>query len=109
MSGRGGTFAAVLATLVACVAADAMLSYIMWGVGFGMKDVQWMPLFPLWILVGVIAAVVASRLLHQHLHAVRRTALLCALLTVPYLAVVWFFGIWACGDGGGCHGILGGR
>ena len=109
MSGRGGTFAAVFATLVACIAADAALSYIMWGVGFGMKDIQWVPLFPLWVVVGMIAAVFTAWLMREHRLAVRRTALLSAVLTVPYLALVWFFGIWACGDGGGCPGILGGR
>jgi hypothetical protein len=109
MSGRGGTFAAVLATLVAFVALDAALAYVMWGVGFGMKDVQWNPIFPLWLVVGVVAAVPAFRLRREHDTAVKRTAIVGVVLTVPWLILVWFMGIWACGDGGGCHGILGGR
>jgi hypothetical protein len=108
VSGRGGTFAAALATVAFFIAFDAVLSYVMWGVGFGMKDVQWNPLFSIWMVVAIIAAVFAARLMREHRRAVTQTAAFCAVLTVAYLAVAWFFGIWACGDGGGCHGILGG-
>jgi hypothetical protein len=105
VSGRGGTFAAVLATLVAVVALDAALSYVMWGVGFGMKDIEWTPLFPGWVAIGIIAAIVTARLAREHRDAVRRTAILCAVLSVPYLGVAAFFAALACGDGGGCRGM----
>ena len=105
MSGRGETFAAVIASLVTVAALDAALSYVMWGIGFGMKDVQWNPLFSMWVVVGIIAAVFVFRLLREHRDAVRRTAILGGALSIPYFVIVWYLGIWACGDGGGCRGM----
>jgi hypothetical protein len=103
VSGRGGTFAAVLATLAFFVALDAVLAYIMWGVVLGMRDIEWLPLFPLWVVAVVVAAAFAARLMRKHRAAVLRTALGCAMLSALFLYVAAGVGVIACGEGGGCR------
>ncbi|MDP9107025.1 MAG: hypothetical protein M3N49_13975 [Candidatus Eremiobacteraeota bacterium] len=107
MSGLRGTFAGVLATLVTFVAGDVALLYVMWGVGLGMKDIEWVPIFPLCIVVVVAgAAAIGMRLWRDHRIAITWTAALCIVLTVPVFGAALFLGAWGCSDGGGCHGPL---
>jgi hypothetical protein len=101
-----GNVAAAAATLAAFVALDACLGYLLWGVGFGMHDVEWLPLFPLWLFAGALAVWFVVRLRRAHRAAVSVTTVLCALLSVVYLGLALFFGVWACGDGSGCRGFL---
>ena len=101
-----GTFAAVLVTLAFFIALDAALGYVLWGIGLGMRDIEWVPLFPLWVVAAIIAAACASRLMREHRRAVVRTALVCALLSAGFLYVAAGVGLIACGEGGGCR-ILG--
>ncbi len=107
MSGWRGTCAGALVTLVTFVAIDVALLYLMWGVGFGMKEIKWIPVVPLCIIVaGGGAAGIGARLWRGHRIAVTSTAVACIVLTVPVLGVALFLGGWGCSDGGGCHGVL---
>ena len=102
-----GTCAGVLATLVSFIAIDVALFYLMFGIGFGIKDIAWFPIFPLCIVVGGAAAVaICARLWRGHWIAVTCTAVACTVLTVPLLGIAFFMGAWGCSDGGGCHGSL---
>ena len=107
MNGLLGTCASVLATVLTYVAIDTALLYIMWGVGFGMKEITLIPMLPLCLIVaGAGAAVIGTRLLRRHWIAVTATAVACTLLTVPVLGIALFLAGWGCSDGGGCHGAL---
>ena len=106
MSGRTGALTAVLATLLAFAAFNACVGYLLWGVGLGMHDIEWLPLFPLWLLAFVVTTLVALRSLRERRVAVTVTAVLCALCTIAFVSLAWGLGLWACSDGGGCHGPL---
>jgi len=103
VSRRRGTFTAVLTMLAFFIALNAALSYILWGVVLGMRDIEWLPLFPLWVVAAIVAAVFAARMTRAHRTAIACTAVVCALLSAGFLYLAAGVGVIACGEGGGCR------
>ncbi len=106
MSVRWTALGAVAATLAAAVALDACLSYVTWGLVLGMSDVEWLPLFPLWIIVGGAASIAARSLYRRQRAAVAVTSIVSLALSVPFLWLMLMTGVLACGAGP-CGGVAG--
>jgi hypothetical protein len=106
VSGRRTAFGAVAASLTTAVALNACLSYVTWGLVLGMNDVEWLPSFPLWIILGVAAAVAARSLYRRQRAAVAVTSIVSLALSVPFLWLMLMTGVLACGTGP-CGGVAG--
>jgi vancomycin permeability regulator SanA len=106
VSGRWTALGAVAATLTTAVALNASLSYVTWGLVLGMNDVEWLPLFPIWIVLGVAAAIAARALYRRQRAAVAVTSIVSLSLSVPFLWLMLMTGVLACGAGP-CGGVAG--